>query len=52
MTPSLEGWLTNTKEAPSPHEVRVALLDTIPVFQSLGKVEVPPTIKNLAEVSA
>ena len=36
MTPSLEGWPTKTKEAPSPHEVRLALLDTNPVFQSLG----------------
>ena len=36
MTPSLEGWLTKAKEAPSPHEVRLAALDTNPVFQSLG----------------
>ena len=36
MTPSLEGWSTKAKEAPSPHEVRLALLDTNPVFQSLG----------------
>ena len=36
MTPSLEGWPTNAKEAPSPHEVRLAPLDTNPVFQSLG----------------
>ena len=36
MTPSLEGWPTKTKEAPSPHEVRLAPLDTNPVFQSLG----------------
>ena len=28
MTPSLEGWPTKAKEAPSPHEVRLALLDT------------------------
>ena len=33
MTPSLEGWRTKAKEAPSPHEVRLALLDTNPVFQ-------------------
>ena len=33
MTPSLEGSLTKAKEAPSPHEVRLALLDTNPVFQ-------------------
>ena len=36
MTPSLEGWPTKAKEAPSPHEVRLAPLDTNPVFQSLS----------------
>ena len=36
MIPSLEGWPTKTKEVPSPHEVRLAPLDTNPVFQSLG----------------
>ena len=36
MTPSLEGWPTKAKEAPSPDEVGLALLDTNPVFQSLG----------------
>ena len=36
LTPSLEGWPTKAKEAPSPHEVRLAPLDTNPVFQSLG----------------
>ena len=30
MTPSLEGWPTKAKEAPFPHEVRLALLDTDP----------------------
>ena len=35
MTPTLEGWPTKAKEAPSPHEVRLALLDTNPVFQNL-----------------
>ena len=29
-------WPTKAKEAPSPHEVRLALLDTKPVFQCLG----------------
>ena len=29
---SLEGWPTKTKEAPSPNEVRLTLLDTSPVF--------------------
>ena len=36
MIPSLEGWPTKAKEAPSPHEVRMAPLDTNPVFQRLG----------------
>ena len=36
MIPSLEGFPTKAKEAPSPHEVRLALLDTNPVFHSLG----------------
>ena len=35
MTSSLEGLPTKAKEAPSPHEVRLALLDTYPVFQCL-----------------
>ena len=35
MTPALEGWPTNAKEAPSPHEVRLAPLNTNTVFQSL-----------------
>ena len=35
MTPSLEGWPTKAKEAPSPHEVRLAPLDTNPIFQGL-----------------
>ena len=34
--PSLEGWPTKAKEAPSPHEVRLTPLDTNPVFQYLG----------------
>ena len=36
MIPSLEGWPTKAKEAPSPHEVRLTPLDTNPVFQNLG----------------
>ena len=36
MTPSLEGSPTKAKEAPSPHEVRLAPLDTNPIFQCLG----------------
>ena len=35
MTPSPEGWPTKAKEAPSPHEVKLAPLDTNPVFQRL-----------------
>ena len=37
MIPSLEGWPTKAKEAPSSHEVRLAPLDTNPVFQNLGE---------------
>ena len=37
MTPSLEGWPTKAKEARSPHEVRLAPLDTNPVLQCLGE---------------
>ena len=33
---SLEGWPTKAKEATSPHEARLALLDTNPVFQCLS----------------
>ena len=40
MTPSLEGLSTKAKEAPSPHEVRPAPLDTNPVYQSLGDKKV------------
>ena len=36
MMPSREGWPTKAKETPSPYEVRLAPLDTNPVFQSLG----------------
>ena len=33
---SLEGWSTQAKEAPSPHEVRLTPLDTNSVFQCLS----------------
>ena len=36
VTPSLEGRSTKGKDAPSPHEVRLAPLDTNPAFHSLG----------------
>ena len=37
MIPSLEGWPTKTKEAPSFHEVRLTWLDTNPVSLCLGE---------------
>ena len=37
VTPSLEGWPTKAKDAPSPHEVRLTPLDTNPVFYYLLK---------------
>ena len=36
MIPSLKGWLSKAKETTSPHEVRLTLQDTNPVFQCLG----------------
>ena len=36
MIPSLEGWPTKAKEAPSSHEVRLAPLDSNPVFLCHG----------------
>ena len=39
MTPLLEGLPAKAKEAPSCHEVRLALLDTNPVFQSLTPID-------------
>ena len=36
MITSLEGLPTKAKETPSPYEVRLAPLDTNPVFHSLG----------------
>ena len=35
MAPTLEGWPTKAKEAPSRHEVRLAPLDTNPVSYQL-----------------
>ena len=37
VTPSLEEWPTKAKEAPSPHEVSLAPLDSNPVFQCFGE---------------
>ena len=45
MTPSLEGWSTKAEEAPSPHEVRLAPVDTNPVFQSLNELDCLPLLK-------
>ena len=38
VTPSLEGPPTKAKEAPSPREVKLTLLDTNPIFQCFGEV--------------
>ena len=38
MTPSLEGLQTKAKEVPSPHEVRLVLLNTNSVFQCLREI--------------
>ena len=50
MIPSLEGWLTKAKEAPSRHEVRLAPLDTNPVFQNLkgNLFKLPPNSGHLS----
>ena len=50
MIPSVEGWPIKAKEAPSPHEVGMSLLDTNPVFQSLegeGIFIVTPSLEGL-----
>ena len=52
MTPSLEGWPTKAKEAPSPHEVRLAPLDTNPVFQNLrGKLGIHRKMAQVATIN-
>ena len=58
MTPSLEGWPTKAKEAPFPHQVGLALLDTNPVFQCLGRNSgfilvsfFIPLVKSLTDVA-
>ena len=49
MTPSLEGWPTKAKEAPSPHEVRLTPLDTNPVFlMSRGMSQGMSSILNVS----
>ena len=44
MTSSLEGWPTKAKEPPSLHEVRLASLDTNPVFKCLGQSRVEDSV--------
>ena len=39
-------WPTKTKEAPSPHEVRLTPLDTNPVFQCFNLVQEPESKFN------
>ena len=46
MATSLEGSPTKVKEAPSPNEVRLALLDSNPVFQYLGDDQMSEGSKN------
>ena len=50
MRPSLEGLPTKAKEAPSPHEVRLAPLDTNPVFQCLGETKNLERLMNLCVI--
>ena len=40
-----DGVRTKAKEAPSPHEVRLAPLDSNPVFQSLNELDCLPLLK-------
>ena len=47
MTPSLEVWPTKTKEALSPPELKLAPLDTNPVFPCLTTT-IPEDIKLAA----
>ena len=49
MTPSLEAWLTKSKEAHSPLVVRLILLDTNPVVQCLRDGLQPRETNQLAE---
>ena len=45
VTSSPKGWPTKAKEAPFPHEVRLAIEDTNPVFQCIN-IKIP---KNAAK---
>ena len=44
MIPLLEGWSTKAKEALFPHDVKMILLDTNPVFECLGIRVIPKII--------
>ena len=46
MAPSLEGWPNKAKEVPSPHEVRLALLDTNAMFQCVRVDDDEKSSKN------
>ena len=48
----LKGWSTKAKEAPSPHEVRLASLDTNPVFQCLGDKRNRVVMHNFLRISS
>ena len=50
MAPSLEGSPTKAKEAPSPHEVRLALLNTNPVFYHLEITLCVVTVANIKAI--
>ena len=47
MTPSLEGWQTKAKEAPSPHEVRMTLPDTKNMYKVPEKIIMPKIQKKI-----
>ena len=48
MIPSLEGWPTKAKEATSPYEVQLTLLDTNPLFQCLREKYINVSGKSMS----
>ena len=50
MTPSLEGWQTKAKEAPSPHEVRMTLPDTKNMYKVPEKIIMPKIQKKYQKI--
>ena len=46
MTPTLEGSQTKAKKAPSPSEVRLAPLDTNPIFTDFASIKLKSLGKN------